>query len=74
MKTYAEFLRGYIGKKGSLGSPRVSESSHWTFVVKKSSPDWGEVRLVDVGVDYAEFAVENGFRFVPLNLLVLEIE
>jgi len=74
MKTYAEFLRGYAGKKGVLIEPGAGHHSHWTFVIKKSSPDWGEVRLVDVGVDYAEFAVGNGFRFVPLNLLVFEAE
>lgn len=70
MKTYAEFLRGYAGKKGEL----VSLSPLWIFVIKKSSPDYGTVRLVDVGNDYAEFAVGNGFRVVPLNLLVLEVD
>lgn len=74
MKSYADFLRGYVGKRGGLVAPRLGERSHWTFAIKKSSPETGEVKFVDVGLDYAEFAVGNGFRFVPLNLLVLEVE
>jgi hypothetical protein len=73
MKSYAEFLRGYGGKKGEL-SPPNSESSHWVFAVKKSSPDYGTSKLIDVGHDYAEFAVGSGVRVVPLNLLVLEVQ
>jgi len=70
MKTYAEFLRGYLGKKGVLLSP----GSLWNFTVKKSSPDFGNAKLVDVGTDYAEFAVENCLYCIPLNLLVLKVE
>lgn len=71
MKTYAEFLRGYVGKKGEL---MKSGESYWLFAIKKSSPDWGTARLVDIGSDYAEFAVGNGFRIVPLSLLALDVE
>lgn len=72
MKSYAEILRGnYLGKKGEL---ITSEYPRWIFVIKKSSPDFGTAKLVDVGSDYAEFEVANGLRFVPLNLLVLEVE
>jgi len=74
MKNYAEFLRGYAGKKGDLVSPPNSEYPHWVFVIKKSSPDYGAAKLVDIGNDYAEFAVGSGFRVVPLNLLMLEVE
>ncbi|MDZ7289794.1 MAG: hypothetical protein ONB44_06800 [candidate division KSB1 bacterium] len=74
MKTYAEFLRGYVGKKGDLVSSPASEFPQWVFVIKKSSANDGAAKLVDVGMDYAEFAVGNGFRFVPLNLLTLEVE
>ena len=75
MKSYAEILRGsYLGKKGELLTSPASEYPHWFFVVKKSSPDFGAAKLVDVGADYAEFAVGSGFRIVPLNLLVLEVE
>jgi hypothetical protein len=74
MKSYAEILRGsYLGKKGELISP-ASENPYWVFIIKKSSPDFGTAKLVDVGSDYAEFAVARGFRIVPLSLLVLEIE
>ncbi len=74
MRTYAEFLRGYIGKKGDLITSPAFENPHWVFVIKKSSPDFGAAKLVDVGVDYAEFAVGKGHRFVPLSLLVLDVE
>jgi hypothetical protein len=74
MKTYAEFLRGYISKKGDLLSPPESKYSHWVFVIKKSPSDFDAAKLVGVGADYAEFEVGNGLRFVPLNLLVLEVE
>jgi hypothetical protein len=72
MKSYAEFLRSnYLGKKGEL---ITSEYPRWIFVIKKSSPDFGTAKLVDVGSDYAEFEVANGLRLVPLNQLVLEVE
>jgi hypothetical protein len=74
MKTYAEFLRGYVSKKGDLLAPRESEYPHWVFVIKKSPADFGAAKLVGVGVDYAEFEIDYGLRFVPLNLLVLEVE
>lgn len=74
MKSYAEFLRGYVSKKGDLLAPRESEYPHWVFVIKKSPPDFGAAKLVGVGADYAEFEIGNGLRFVPLNLLVLEVE
>ncbi|MCG3120226.1 MAG: hypothetical protein ALAOOOJD_02853 [bacterium] len=74
MKTYAEFLRGYIGKKGELMKPTGGEQSYWLFAVKKPSPEWGTAKLVDLGVDYAEFAVGNGFRIIPLSVLVLDVE
>ena len=74
MKSYAEILRGsYLGKKGELVSPSA-ESPHWVFVIKKFLPDFGAAKLVEVGADYAEFAIANGFRIVPLNLLVLDVE
>jgi len=57
-----------------LITPSWNEYPHWIFAVKKSAPEWGEVKLVDIGANYAEFAVENGFRFIALNLLVLEVE
>ena len=74
MKTYAEFLRGYLGKKGELVTTPASEYPHWVFVIKKVAPDLGTAKLVDVGTDYAEFAVGNGLRIVPLNLLVVNVE
>jgi hypothetical protein len=74
MKSYAEFLRGYLGKKGDLVAPPASESPHWVFIIKKSSPDFGSTKLVDVGTDYAEFAVGSGNRVIPLSLLVLDVE
>ena len=74
MKSYAEFLRGYVSKKGDLLAPRESEYPHWVFVIKKSPPDFGAAKLVGVGADYAEFEIGSGLRLVPLNLLVLEVE
>lgn len=74
MKTYAEFLRGYISKKSDLLSPPKSEYPHWVFVIKKLPPDFGTAKLVSVGADYAELEVSKGLRSVPLNLLVLEVE
>lgn len=74
MKTYAEFLRGYVGKKGELMKPANVEQPCWLFAIKRSSPEWGTARLVDIGSDYAEFAVGNGFRIVPLSLLALDVE
>lgn len=73
MKSYAEFLRGYIGKKGDLHAPEAGEQS-FRFVLKKSTPDFGNTKLVDVGTDYAEFTIESGYRIVPLSLLVLVVE
>ena len=74
MKSYAEFLRGYISKKGDLLAPLESKYPHWVFVIKKPFGDLGAAKLVSIGVDYAEFEVGNGLRFVPLNLLVLDVE
>jgi hypothetical protein len=74
MKTYAEFLRGYISKKGDLLAPSKSEHPHRVFVIKKSPPDFGAAKLVSVGADYAKFEIAKGLRLVPLNLLVLEVE
>jgi len=74
MKSYAEILKSsYIGRKGTL---RVTHEAlpHYIFLIKKSSPDSGDDKLVDVGTDYAEFSWNNRQRFVPLNLLVLDVE
>jgi len=71
MKSYAELLRGYIGKKGELGQ---QDEGYWVFFLQKSALDVGKAKLIDVGTDFAEFSVANGFRFVPLNLLVLDVE
>jgi hypothetical protein len=73
MKSYAEFLRGYIGKKGDLRTPEADEQC-FRFILKKSPADFGVAKLVDVGTDYAEFAIESSYRIVPLSLLVLVIE
>ena len=73
MKSYAEFLRGYIGKKGDLRAPEAGEPC-FRFFIKKSTADFGNAKFVDVGTDYAEFAIEGSYRFVPLSLLVLEVE
>lgn len=74
MKTYAEFLRGYVSRKGDLLAPPESQYPHRVFVIKKSPFDFGTTKLVGVGADYAEFEVGNGLRLMPLNLLVLEME
>jgi|GEM_PF-5323763 len=48
------------------------------FLNKKKKADYGddlvETKLVDVGLDYAEFSVASDHRFVPLNLLILTVE
>jgi hypothetical protein len=73
MKSYTEFLRGYIGKKGHLYKPDAGWP-YFLFIIKKSAPDSDNAKLIDVGMDFAEFSVANGYRFVPLNLLVLDVE
>jgi hypothetical protein len=74
MKSYAEILKSsYIGRRGTL-YVKESISPHHVFLIKKSSPDSGDDKLVDVGTDYAEFSWNNRQRFVPLNLLVLDVE
>jgi len=64
MKSYAEFLKGYIGKNGSLVSSSVG--GHYLFWIF----DNGSEKLVDVGMDYAEFHEKDWHVFVPLSLLM----
>ena len=72
MKNYSELLKDYIGKKGEL---RQQDGGDWVFSCKKSAPNVGKAGLLDAGTDYAEFVLVNGFRrFVPLNLLILDVE
>lgn len=73
MKSYAEFLRGYIGKRGNLYAPEAN-ARYLHFVIKKAAADFGNAKLVDVGTNYAEFSVESGYRFVPLSSLILDVE
>jgi len=71
MKSYAEVLKSsYIGKKGTLWTA----DGGYFFLIKKLSPDSGDGKLVDVGTDYVEFYWKGRQRFVPLNLLVIDIE
>jgi len=75
MKSYAEFLRGFVGKRGNLHSPREAWPYYYfLFIIKKPTSDSGDAKLIDVGIDYAEFAVGNRIRIVPLNLLILDVE
>lgn len=71
MKNYAERLKDYIGKKGELSQ---QDEGYWIFFLQKSPPDVGKAKLIDTGIDYAEFSVANRYRFIPLNLLVLDVE
>ncbi|MCG3153491.1 MAG: hypothetical protein DKINENOH_00079 [bacterium] len=68
MKRYAEVLRNYLGRRGELRP--VYGGFH--FAVSKSAA--GSAQLVEIGADYAEFAVAPGYLLVPLSLLVLEME
>jgi len=68
MKSYAEFLRGYMGKKGVWHSS--GDGGQYEF----SIDDNGNDKLVDVGTDYAEFSVKYRHTLVPLNLLVVRID
>lgn len=68
MKSYAEVLRGYVGKKGELHT----RDGMYHFIVKKSGN--GSVKLVEAGADYAEFALEKGYRFIHVSRLILEVE
>lgn len=64
MKTYAEFLRGFIGKKGCLDG--IEDC--WHFKINHPNPN---SQLVDVGTDYAEFQWGVTQYFVPTSLLVV---
>lgn len=70
MKTYAEFLRGFIGKKGILSGI----DGAWYFIINRPNTD---AQLVDVGTDYAEFLIEPGQgdtqRFVPTSSLTVSV-
>lgn len=66
MKSYAEFLRGYISKNGYI----YHHEGHYCFLIE----DKGTEKLVDVGIDYAEFSGEYKYRLVPLSLLVVMIK
>lgn len=68
MKSYAEVLRGYVGKKGDLHT----REGMYHFIVKKSGA--GSVKLVEAGADYAEFVLEKSSRFIHVSRLVVEIE
>jgi len=67
MKSYAEFLRGYISKNGSLIDS--TPGGYCIFYIQ----DKGDEKLVDVGIDYAEFS-GNRHILIPLNLLVVRIK
>jgi hypothetical protein len=67
MKSYTEFLKGCIGRNGSL--IRSSVGGHYEFSIF----DRGEEKLVDVGMDYAEFLEKDRHVFIPLSLLVVHI-
>jgi hypothetical protein len=72
MKNYSELLKDYIGKKGEL---RQQDGGDWVFSCKKAASNVGKTELIDAGRDYAEFVFVNGFRrFVPLNLLIVDVE
>lgn len=68
MKRYAEVLRNYLGRRGELRP--IDGRFH--FSVSKSAN--GSAQLVEIGADYAEFAMAPGNLLVPLSLLVLEME
>jgi hypothetical protein len=71
MKNYAALLKDYTGKKGELSQ----QDNGWIFSLQTSAPNNGKTKLIDVGTDYAEFTFVNGYRrFIPLNLLVLDVE
>jgi hypothetical protein len=73
MKSYAEFLKWFIGRTGNLYATEA-DARYLHFVIKKAAADFGNAKLVDVGTDYAEFSVANERRLVPLGLLVVEVE
>lgn len=64
MKTYAESLRGFVGKKGYLTKTYDS----WHFQIHASSQI---AQLIDIGTDYAEFSMDAKQYFIPLDLLVV---
>jgi len=68
MKRFAEVLRNYLGRRGELRP--VYGCFH--FAVSKSAA--GSAQLVEIGADYAEFAVAPRNLLVPLSLLVIEME
>jgi hypothetical protein len=68
MKSYSEFLRGYISKNGTLLALDVGGC--YGFRIE----DKGNEKLVDVGMDYAEFSTTYGCQFIPLSLLVVTIK
>ncbi len=66
MKSYAEYLRDLIGKKGSLDD---FDQGCYFFRIDIGNTD----TLIEVGQDYAKFLVMAGgvreHRLVPLNML-----
>jgi len=65
MKSYAEFLRGYISKSGCLIDS--TQGGYYIFYIH----DNGEEKLVDVGMDYAEFSGKYKHQLIPLSMLVV---
>jgi hypothetical protein len=71
MKNYAALLKDYIGKNGELSQ----QDNGWIFSLQTSELNNRKTKLSDFGADYAEFTFVDGYRrFIPLNLLVLDVE